>query len=247
MSDQTHSWKRLARTLLVALGAFVVGIVVFQQIVVPRLVGRADVTIVPDVRGMDIDEAGKRCAESGLVCRVSSNRPSDEVPEGVVIEQHPGADEQLKSGRTILVVLSSGQRMETVPDLRNMTMRQVELTLESTELLKGRVVRIFSREPGENMVAATSPPPGSAVPHGSSVDLLFVMRGEPARLWMPDLAGKDLTFVRDRLARLGFEVTRIVTRRDAGRFPGTILDQTPPAGSLIRQGGTIELVVSSVD
>ena len=247
MNGTRRNWARAARILLVAVGAFVVGIVIFQQVVVPRLIGRADVTIVPDVRGLPILAAEERCADSGLVCRVSARRFSGEVPEGSVIEQHPGADEQLKSGRTILVVLSSGHRMETVPDLRNMTMRQAELALESTGLLRGRVVRIFSPEPGENTLLATGPPAGTAAPHGSSVDFLLVMRGEPRRFLMPDLTGKDLTFVRDRLSRLGFDVTRVVTRRDAGRFPGTILGQTPEAGSLIRQGGTIELDVSSID
>lgn len=247
MSGETRNWRHIARILFIAAAAFVVGVVFFQQVIVPRLIGRADVTIVPDVRGLPLAAAEERCEESGLVCRVSANRFSDEVPEGSVMEQHPGADEQLKAGRTILVVLSSGHRMETVPDLRNMTIRQAELTLESTGLLKGRVLRIFSPEAGENTVLATGPPAGSEAPHGSSVDFLLVMRGEPRRFLMPDLTGKDLTFVRDRLSRLGFDVTRIVTRRDEGRFPGTILGQTPEAGSLIRQGGTIELVVSSID
>jgi beta-lactam-binding protein with PASTA domain len=73
------------------------------------------------------------------------------------------------------------------------------------------------------------------------------MTGEPAVYMMPDLTGKDLQFVRQRLERGGFHVTRVVSRRDETRFPGTILAQNPAAGYSIKEGGTIELVVSTVD
>ena len=79
------------------------------------------------------------------------------------------------------------------------------------------------------------------------VHILLAMQAEPRKFIMPDLVGLDLPFVKDRLEGMGFEVARVVSRRMEEKFPNTILAQNPEAGSCIREGGTIELVVSTVE
>ena len=153
----------------------------------------------------------------------------------------------MKGRRTVKVITSLGMQMEVVPDLSGRSLREAELGLEGARLSRGSLSRIFTADAGPNRVAASSPQGGSPAPIGSSVDLLLYMTGEPAVFLMPDLTGKDLLFVRERLERGGFHVTRVVSRRDENRFPGTILSQNPPAGYSIKEGGTIELVVSTVD
>lgn len=227
--------------------AFFGGVAIFNSIILPGLVGRGDVVIVPDLKGLSLGLAEERCGDAGLSVMVMGNRYSDDVPEGYIIHQDPSPDEGLKGGRTIRVVISSGCKMEVVPDLVNRSLRQAELLLESARLSRGRVARIFDNEEGENLVVSTSPSPGSEVPRSSSVDILLAMRGEPREYLMPDLVGMDLPFVKDRLERMGFQVSRVVTRREGDKFPNTILSHDPPAGSMIKEGGAIELVVSTVD
>ncbi len=231
----------------VVAAAFLVGVVIFDKILLPGLVGRGDVVIVPDLEGLSVGLAEERCGEAGLSLMVVGNRYSDDVPEGYVIQQDPSPEGSLKGGRAIRVVVSSGCKMEVVPDLVNRTLRQAELLLESARLRRGRVARIFDHEAGETLVVSTSPSPGTEVPRSSEVDILLAMRGEPREFVMPDLVGMDLPFVKDRLERMGFQVSRIVTRREGDKFPNTILSHDPPAGSMIKEGGAIELVVSTVD
>lgn len=232
---------------VIVVAAFFVGVVLFNSIILPGLVGRGDVVIVPDLEGLSLGLAEERCSDTGLAVMVVGNRYSDDVPEGYVIQQDPSPDEGLKGGRTIRVVVSSGCKMEVVPDLVNRSLRQAELLLESARLHRGRVARIFDHEEGENLVLSTSPSPGSEVPRSSTVDILLAMRGEPREYLMPDLVGMDLPFAKDRLERMGFQVARVVTRREGDKFPNTILSHDPPAGSMIKEGGAIELVVSTVD
>ncbi len=61
---------------------------------------------------------------------------------------------------------------------------------------------------------------------------------------MPDLAGQDLLFIREKLESSGFRVrnVRYEPRRDA--YPNTIVDQTPKPGVMIREGDSIELVAA---
>ncbi len=226
---------------------FLLGMAVFNFVILPMLTGRGDIVIVPVLRGIPLEAAEEACRERGLNVTVIGNRYSGEVPAGYVLEQDPSPGEGLKGRRTVKVVTSSGPRMEEVPDLAGKTLREAELDLESARLKRGSLSRVFVPDRGPNRVAASSPPAGVRAPTGSKVDLLLYMTGEPAVYLMPDLTGKDLLFVRERLEKGGFHVTRVVSRRDEKRFPGTILSQNPPPGYSIKEGGTIELVVSTVD
>jgi serine/threonine-protein kinase len=229
------------------IAVFVIGMAVFNFVILPILTGRGDIVIVPDLAGMPLEAAEEACRERGLNLMVTGERFSAEWPSGYVLDQDPTSGEGLKGRRTVKVVTSSGVRMETVPDLAGKSLREAELALESARLSRGSLSRVFTRETGPNRVAASSPQGGTQTAVESRVDLLLFMTGEPAVFLMPDLTGKDLQFVRQRLERGGFHVTRVVSRRDETRFPGTILSQNPPAGFSIKEGGTIELVVSTVD
>jgi serine/threonine-protein kinase len=233
--------------ILIAVGAFLVGVIIFNTIIMPGLVGRRDVVIIPDLEGLSLAMAEEKCGERGLELSIMAHRNSEEVPEGYIIEQHPGPNDKLKEGRAIRVVVSSGHMMETVPALAAKSLRQAELLLGSARLKKGRIVRIFSNEKGQNTVLATSPAAGTIIPRDSRVDILLEVCGEPRMFLMPDITGMDLPFVKERLEKLGLVVARIVSRRDDDKFPNTILSQTPEAGSLIKEGGEIELVVSTVE
>lgn len=247
MENKKRSIPPIIFYSLIAVCAFFLGIIIFNSLIMPGLVGRRDVVIIPDLRGLSLAMAEEKCRDSGLELSVIAHRNSDEIPEGYVIEQRPGSNEKLKEGRAIRVVVSSGHKMETVPELNGKSLRQAELLLGSARLGKGRIARIFSNETGQNIVLSTSPPAGTSVPRDSKVDILLKVCGEPRTLLMPDLTGMDLPFVKERLERLGFVVTRIVSRRDAEKFPNTILSQNPEAGSPIKEGGEIELVVSTVE
>jgi beta-lactam-binding protein with PASTA domain len=233
--------------LLMLAGAFVVGIVIFNFIVLPLLVGRGDIAIVPQVKGMLLSPAEEACREKELNLMVTGERHSNDFPTGTVIEQDPGSGESLKGNRTVKVVISSGPRLETVPEVDGESIRQAELMLDASGLEKGRILRIFSSEEGPNRVISASPPVGSSARTGSGVDMLLSMTGEPRVYMMPDLRGKDLLFVKERLESCGFHVSRVVSRKDMDMFPNTILSQNPDPGQAIKEGGTIELVVSTVD
>jgi len=247
VEEKKSRYRSIVTYIFLVLAAFLGGVLIFNYLIMPSLVGRRDIVIIPDIVGLTEEIAEKRCRESGLNLVTVGERHSDEIPRGYVLEQTPGPDEKLKEGRAIRVIVSAGIRRESVPDLRNASLRQAELLLSSSGLKRGRIVRIFSTETGETTVFTSSPPEGSDVPRDSDVDLLLLVRGDPRVYLMPDLTGKDFPFVRDRLDQLGFHVSRVVNRRVSDKFPNTILSQTPKAGYSIKEGGTIELVVSTVD
>lgn len=232
---------------IVIVSSFLGGILLFNSLVIPGLVGRGDVVLVPDVRGLALEPARAKCVEAGYRLKVSRSDYSEIIPLGHVIDQVPQPGEGLKERRTIQVVLSSGRKMATVPGLRGLSLRQAWLNLEEVGLRRGKVSRIFSYKSSENSVYASFPSSGSEVPEGSRVDLLFVIYKTPRLFKMPDLVGMDLPFAEERLETLGFHVGRVINTESGSDFPNTILSQKPPAGSSIKEGDTVELTVSTVE
>jgi beta-lactam-binding protein with PASTA domain len=234
--------------LFLIAAAFLAGVIIFDLVIMPSIVGRGRVSVAPAVEGMSLKQAQEVCRKERLEVAVTGSRSSDEIPEGYVISQDPEQGKGLKRGRTIKVVLSSGRKMEIVPSFMGKTLREAEVLVESSGLSKGRTVRIFAPGEGQPSVLATSPAAGAKVPRGASVDILVAIPGEPKSYLMPDLVGRDYPFVKDKLERLGFNVVHAASRkRGEGKFPNAILSQTPLAGAKIKEGDTIELVVSALE
>jgi beta-lactam-binding protein with PASTA domain len=233
--------------VLVLLGAFALGIGVFNYIVMPSLVGHGTVVIVPDVGGLSVEQARVLCEKRGLRLEELRRQYSDEYPEGMVLSQEPYAHANVKSGRWVRVVVSRGAITEYVPDLLGVSPRQARLLLERNQLRLGPVAKVYRSGGPNGTIVSSRPPPGAELSRGDSVRVLVSYGTAPRLFLMPDLAGKDLIFVRRRLEELGFPIGRVVFERDRSKFPNTILSHRPAPGSLIREGESIDLVASTTD
>ncbi len=238
---------KVAFYAFIIITAFLVGINIFNSFVIPKLVNRGDVVLVPEIRGLFVESAMSKCRNSGYQLKVMSREYSTEIPAGAIISQIPQPGEGLKERRTIQVIVSDGQKMVVVPDIEGQSLRQAWLTLEGVGIRRGKVSRIFFCYDSNNAVIASSPCTGTEVPYQSQVDLLFSIYGIPKTYLMPDLVGMDMPFVKDRLERLGFTIGSIVNKRTEKNFPNTILVQSPVAGSSIKEGETVEITVSTVE
>ncbi|MCD6380399.1 PASTA domain-containing protein [bacterium] len=238
--------RKVAFYAFIIITAFLVGIVIFNSFIIPKLVGRGDIVLVPEIRGLSVESARSKCSNAGYNLKITAREHSAEIPGGAIISQIPQPGEGLKERRTIQVIVSAGQKMIVVPDLEGESLRQAWLTLQGMGIRRGKVSRVFSYKDSKNSVIGLSPCAGSEVPVGSQVDLLFSIYGISRTFLMPDLVGMDMPFVKDRLERLGFKIGRIVNKRAENGFPNTILAQSPVVGSAIKEGEAVEITVSTV-
>ena len=136
----------------------------------------ADVTVVvshgkaprevPLVRGKSFDDAKKAIEALGFtVERVDEF--SNDVPESQVVGTRPSAGNKAPFGSKIVIVVSKGPEIVTVPDVTGRTVAQATAALEAAGL---RVGSIFG-PPNSSRVLATSPSAGSKLKRGSAVDL----------------------------------------------------------------------------
>ena len=59
-----------------------------------------EAVIVPDVKGMGVEEAEKMFRNRGLVCIVSDSSYVKTLPAGCILEYNPAAGQKVKEGRS---------------------------------------------------------------------------------------------------------------------------------------------------
>lgn len=87
-----------------------------------------EAVVVPDVKGMEADEAEKVFRNHGLACVVSDSSYVKNLPAGCVLEYNPSAGQKVKEGRIIYLTINTlSIPLQVVPDVAdNSSLRQAE-------------------------------------------------------------------------------------------------------------------------
>lgn len=230
---------------LAAAGVFIFGVLLFNYVIMPMFIYQRGAVLVPDLAGMSENQAERELRRLKLECKTVRREHAEGVPEGYVVSQNPKANESVKEGRVVSVVLSMGAQMQRVPDAKGLSLRQCGIVLGRSHLKTGRVAKkiLFGESP--ETVAATSPGAGIEIAEGGAVDILITVGGRPREYIMPDLTGQDLMFVRNKLEQKGFRIGSVRYESHQGAYPNTIIGQTPRPGLQVREGDAIELVAAT--
>ena len=237
------TWRVRFRKSLVYLVAIVAGFslayllvafVIFPAGVIPR-----DVK-VPNVTGLDFDEAAQRLAQAGFKTEQGEQRYNNSAPKMTVLEQSPPPGAREGVGAKVTLVVSGGQRMVTVPTVTGMTRMAAQALLEKEGFDVGDVQQAQSNSP-PGTVIGTRPAAGSAVSTPSTVSIV-VSSGAPAPS-MPDLMGRDVAAARQVLTQLGVKSVTITREQNNLGTPGTVIGQSPVSGATIAPGTAVSLRV----
>jgi serine/threonine-protein kinase len=88
----------------------------------------------------------------------------------------------------------------------------------------------------------TRPPAGTALVPGAGLTVV-ISRGAPT-IPIPDLLGMASGDARTRLEMEGLQLGTVTRRRTADASPGTVVAQTPAAGTLAAPGTVVDVVVA---
>lgn len=229
--------RRLAGTLSVvvlAVAAFVTGLVLFNNLLMPRLIHGVGETRVPDLGNLTLEQAEQALAPLGLALSRGGERFDPSAPRGFILSQDPPADTPVRGKRLVSVVVSLGEEFNSVPELFGSSERGATVLLERSGLALGGVTRAPSEEVGEGLVASTDPAAETVLPRNARVSLLISTGVGQESFVMPDLVGRDLAVARRELEAMGF---RVLSR--APSQGGAIFAQNPPAGTRLARGATL--------
>jgi eukaryotic-like serine/threonine-protein kinase len=208
-----------------------VGVVLFDRIVMPRVVRQGWDATVPDVRGASTDEGETLLSAARLRAGQILEVSDPEAPAGHIISQDPPAGSRVRRGRLVHLLVSQGSPVREIPDLAGKTVRSARLDLAQQGLQPGTVLVLPSESVPEGEVIGTHPQRGMAAHRDRSVDLLVSGGQQRALYLMPDLRGIDMADAAGRLRAAGISVE--TSEASVGRF---VSAQSPAPGEPIASG-----------
>lgn len=232
--------RRVLEYSATAFAGFALAYLLVAFVILPDAVEVADVT-VPGVVGLTQTDAQRRLTALGLEVTIGESRFSADAPKSTVVAQNPPAGATIAPGSGVTLDISAGQQRATIPSLVGLSRRDAEQELRDAALQLGQVTT-QSSDSARGLVLASSPAEGQVVPQGTQVDL--VVSSGPAELTMPDVVGHDVESARALLAQLGLSVAPVVYDPDATFPAGTVLAQSPAAGSAVAARTIVTLKVA---
>jgi len=196
-------------------------------------------THVPAVSKMTEAAATRALQLAGFQVRTGSRVIDDNVPKNEVISTSPSG--RALPGATIVLTISSGPRMISVPSIpASDSVGQAEAALRAAGLTVAAATKPVGAQsnPVIGQVAGTDPPAGTSWPENKPVVVEVV-----AGLALPNLVGQDINALQQWAA--ANQLTLQPTTVQSSKQQGTIVAQSPAAGTPVRPGQSISVSVSA--
>jgi serine/threonine-protein kinase len=215
--------------------AFVTGLCVVNNKIMPQLIHSVGEVRVPDLANLTIEQGEKVLQPLGLALSRAGERFDPSVPRGFILSQDPPPETPVRGKKRVMVVVSLGEEFSSVPELFGESLRSARYLLERAGLRVGGITRAASEDVGDGLVVASDPPAESVLPRDTPVALMVSAGMGEESFVMPDLLGREITGARRQLEAHGF---RVFTP-PAAPSVGSIVFQDPPPGSRITRRSTI--------
>lgn len=224
------------------------GVINFSQfsdeIIIPQ-----DVVVVPDVEGLYRQEAISLITSNRLLASTGGSIESEYLPAGKIMLQTPTGGSYLGVNGTVVLTISSGTAVQepvngisVVPFVIWDPVEDAVSKLELAGLAVQDIEEAYDESVAEGQVISQSIEPGDQVDEGTAITLV-VSKG-PAPFALPDVSGNDGKSAETTLTGLGL-VVKIEYERTNDVAEGKVIRQDIKAGSMVKRGDTITIVVCS--
>jgi beta-lactam-binding protein with PASTA domain len=237
-SDDWSVWL-IGLALLAGLAAFLVWLTVFHNkdnSAKPSAVVVTQRSTVPKVTGIRYQSAQFQLQDAKLTSTLTQKNSTK--PKGIVIAQSPDSGKSVLQGTQVALVVSKGPSGVAMPDVTGMAAADAVKALAARKLVP-TLQQVDSQEaPGT--VLAQSPTSGKRAKPGTKVTLQ-VAKGH-ASIAVPDVTGHSAQDAVNDLKNAGLSST--VVRVPASQPTGTVVAQSPAAGTKVARGSAVRLNVA---
>jgi beta-lactam-binding protein with PASTA domain/tRNA A-37 threonylcarbamoyl transferase component Bud32 len=194
---------------------------------------------VPSLEGLTEDEAAAALDDANLRLGAVTEEPSEDVEEGLVIEQDPAAEERVDIRSEVNIVVSTGPELVVVPGVVGFSEEDAIAELEAADLEASS--EFGPSEEPEGTVFDQEPDEGTEVDPGTTVTIA-VSEGPPEEeLTMPDVLGMDAGDAEAQLEDDGFVVSLVEETQPCAQPSGAVCRTDPPPGSPVSEGDTVTI------
>ncbi|WP_216587202.1 Stk1 family PASTA domain-containing Ser/Thr kinase [Streptomyces brasiliscabiei] len=184
---------------------------------------------VPDVKGLDFDEAESQLEEKGFQVEKKTEE-SDRTPN-VVIDQDP-IGTKIEKGSTVTLTVAKAPDKETVPDVSKQSCDAAKSQMTANNLV-GTCTEVETDDPNlVGKVVATSPEAGSELNKGDTVTIQIgkAAEEEEQEAEVPNVVGRTVGQAKQILQAAGFTNIQFAGGSDQSDT-ALVTDQDPDGGN----------------
>lgn len=241
--------KPKSKKKLLFLGIAAVLVIGIATIAFSVLGGGKNEISVPDVSNLSESAARSKLQEAGLKAAGQTEEiTSDKIPEGKVVKTNPEAKVIVQKGREVVLYISTGGRKIKMKDYTDMEYNEAVEALVKLDFKESKIKKKeeYSDTVEKGKIISQTPEANSEVtPDKTSVKFVVSKGAKPIKI--SDYVGMTINEALLDLANNGINESQVKqTQQESDKEAGTILSQTPSAGSSVTPSNTIiNFVVSS--
>lgn len=237
--------KKKKRAIIIGVAAAAI-LALFGILYVSGVIGGGGKEVtVPDVKGMSYSEAKEVLEAKGLkIEKADEPIASQKIEKGKIVSQTPSKNSKVKKGRTVRVILSAGNTELKVPDLKGLSYKEAKTLLSEMGLQISKGDEVDSDSVTEGLIASQYPSAKTKVDKGDIITV-NISKGKKDAV-VPKLVGTTFTSESDvsaTLSKYGYKLGK-VSYEESYETPGTIIKQSPDAGTTAEKKTTVDIVIS---
>ncbi|MEO5302260.1 Stk1 family PASTA domain-containing Ser/Thr kinase [Enterococcus cecorum] len=246
---KANDQKPKSKKKLLFLGIAAVLVIGIATIAFSVLGGGKNEISVPDVSNLSESAARSKLQEAGLKAAGQTEEiTSDKIPEGKVVKTNPEAKAIVQKGREVVLYISTGGHKIKMKDYTDMEYKEAVEALVKLDFKESKIKKKeeYSDTVEKGKIISQTPEANSEVtPDKTSVKFVVSKGAKPIEI--SDYVGMTINEALLDLANNGINESQVKqTQQESDKEAGTILSQTPSAGSSVTPSNTIiNFVVSS--
>lgn len=196
---------------------------------------------VPSMVGMQLVDAVDALQKEGLLAKVDQVDSPERAD--TVISQNLPASEKVSKGKVVVLRVSKGGSILSMPDVRGLTFEEGVKRLSEAGFKVDKILRVTDRLKPAGSIIAQNPAAPQQVAANCMVSLL-VSNGNTsgnAFVRVPDLAGQKIEVVQQILEQIGLTAGTQSEAPSSSVQPGTVLSTIPRGGANVPAGTLINI------
>jgi len=220
------------------------GVLLFDYILLPNLVGYDNENFVPDVRGEYLEKAVFTVRSLGFKTKIHYLEYNDKYAPGKIVKIFPRAFTKVKLGRTITLTVSGSPEEVFMPTLTNISLRNASINLQRLGLSIDTLIYEYSNSVKDGYITFQIPYKNKIVQSGSKITLGVSKGSIPDYYQVPDVVDYSLEKGKKIILESGLRIGKIEYEYQPELLNNTIIDQSILAGIRVSFPASIDLIVS---
>ncbi|WP_394233392.1 Stk1 family PASTA domain-containing Ser/Thr kinase [Niallia oryzisoli] len=242
VNEKVKKKRKKLPIILFSILSILIILVVLTITVLPGLLSPKDIAI-PDVSGMELDQAVSELVTAGFVVGETKEISHEELEEGYVVKTEPKAGKKVKEGTKITIFESSGKQSFELLDYTDRMYDDVVTLLKEKGFKDIKKKEVNDDHAAVGIILEQNYPAGEEVIPEETI-LEFTISKGPGMIDVKDLTGYNAAGVQTYAGSEGLTADVSQEEYSDSVAKGLVISQTPAPGTAVKKGSEIKVIIS---